>query len=201
MGLDIAYGYARVGRTAGVMARYSKSDWLDQGLELLVEQGASAIRIDRLCTEAKRTKGSFYHHFKDRDEYVRELMAYWEDQLTRKVIDETERIDDPIGRILTLNKLASGKDANLERALRRWAGAEPLVEAGVRRVDKRRVEYLARLWQDAKDITSQQAIDLAIMDYATMVGFQHLYVEVGDERRSRIDKLYGQIMESLPNRT
>ncbi|NNC37383.1 MAG: TetR/AcrR family transcriptional regulator [Hyphomonadaceae bacterium] len=200
MGLDIAHGIIWLGGIALLVARFSKTDWLDLGLELLVSDRAGVIRIDKLCAHAARTKGSFYHHFKDRDAFVSELMTYWEDQMTQKVIDKTQRIQDPIGRILTLNKLASGLDAELERALRRWAGSEPLVEAGVARVDKRRVEYLARLWQDAKDITSQQAIDLAVMDYATMVGFQQFYVDVSHERRARIDKYYGQLMESLPDR-
>lgn len=182
------------------MARFSRPDWLELGLTVLVSDGAAAIRIDRLCAKAKRTKGSFYHHFKDRDAYVTDLMTYWEQKLTQRVIDKTERIHDPIGRILTLNKLASGIDADLERALRRWAGSDPIVEAGVAQVDKRRIEYLARLWLDAKDISSQQAIDLATMDYAAMVGLQQLNVDVSEDRRSRIDKYYEQLIESLSKR-
>lgn len=185
------------------MARFSKSGWLDLGLGLLVSHGAATIRIDRLCAQAERTKGSFYHHFKDRDAYVVEICAYWEQTLTltQTVIDKTNEVSDPIRRLQTLNKLAFGIDADLERALRRWAGSEPIVEAGVARVDKRRVEYLARLWQDAKEISSQKAIDLAVMDYAAMVGFQQLYIPVTGERRTRIDGFYGQLMKSLPNRT
>jgi AcrR family transcriptional regulator len=182
------------------MARFSKSDWLELGLEALLSDGAAALRIDRLCARAERTKGSFYHHFKDRDAYVTDLMAYWEQRLTRRVIDKTGKAGDPLARILALSELVSGHEADLERALRRWAGSDGIVEAGVARVDKRRVDYLARLWLDAKDISSQQAIDLAVIEYASMVGFQQLYMPVTGDRRARIDLLYAQMMDGLPNR-
>ena len=167
---------------------------------MLVSDGADSIRIDPLCKRAGRTKGSFYHHFSDRDTYVTDLLAHWERQLTRTVIEKTGSISDPVTRLRLLNTLSSGIDVDLERALRRWAGSDSIVEEAVARVDKRRVDYLARLWQEAKSITSQQAIDLAIMDYAAMVGFQQLYVPVTRKRRARIDGFYGQLMKCLPDR-
>jgi len=200
VGADITDFDTGLDRAVSLVARYSKTDWLDLGLELLTSEGSQAIRIEVLCSRAEKTKGSLYHHFKDRDEYVGALMRYWEQNLTQEVINKTNKISDPVGRLRTLNELASGIDATLERTIRRWAGSEPLVEEGVARVDRRRVDYLARLWQDAKDISSQQAIDLAVMDYAIMVGFQQLYVDVRHERRSRINLYYEQLIQTLPNR-
>jgi AcrR family transcriptional regulator len=182
------------------MSRFSKTDWLDLGLKVLTRNGPGSIRIDTLCAEAMRTKGSFYHHFKDRDAFITELMTHWEKQLTANVIKKTERASNPDARLAVLNRLAGRIDMELERALRRWAGSDLLVAEAVARVDKRRIDYLARLWQEAKNISSQQAIDLAVMNHATWVGFQQLYVSVGDERRTRIDQIYARLSESLTNR-
>lgn len=182
------------------MPRYSKADWLELGLKLLTVDGPSLIRIETLCAQAMRTKGSFYHHFKDREAFVRDLMDHWEKSLTARVIEKTERASDPKARLAVLNRLAGRIDAGLERAIRRWAGAEPIVAEAVAQVDKRRIDYLARLWQDAKNISSQKAIDLAVMNHATWVGFQQLYVSVGDERRTRIDAIFAQLSNGLPDR-
>jgi AcrR family transcriptional regulator len=182
------------------MAKFSKTDWLDLGLKILANDGGQAIRVDNLCETAGRTKGSFYHHFINRDAFVADLVNYWEQRLTDYVITKTNQQSSASARIIILNRIASDLDAELERAIRRWAGSEALVEPGVVRVDKRRVEYLASLWYQAKNITSQQAIDLAIMNYASLVGFQQIYIPVAEDRRRRIDKLQAKIAANLPDR-
>jgi len=182
------------------MPRYSKTDWLELGLKILTNEGPSAIRIETLCEQAMRTKGSFYHHFKDRSAFVTDLMSHWEKNLTARVIEKTERAANPQARLRVLNRLAGRIDADLERAIRRWAGAENSVADAVARVDKRRIDFLARLWQEAKNISSQQAIDLAVMNHATWVGFQQLYVSVGDERRARLDEMYARLSDGLSDR-
>ncbi|PHR91279.1 MAG: TetR family transcriptional regulator [Robiginitomaculum sp.] len=181
------------------MTRFSKIDWLDLGLKRLAQEGPIAIRIDGLCTAAGRTKGSFYHHFKDREDFVSTLLARWEQTLTQNVIAQADREEDPVARLTALNKITMETDMGVERALRRWAGADAQVERAIKRVDKRRVEYVASLLQQAKNISSQQAIDLAVMNYAYLVGFQQIYTPVSAERRTRIDRMYVQILERLPN--
>ena len=183
------------------MTRWSKSDWLDLGLRVLVDDGVSAIRINNLCEAAGRTKGSFYHHFKDRDAFIINLLDHWEKRLTANVISQTDREADPMARIYVLNRLAGQIDAELERVLRRWAGSDDIVAHGVARVDKRRVDYLAKLWHEAKNISSREATDLAVMNYASMVGFQQMYVPIDKDRRQRVDKLCGSLAKQYPDRT
>src|ERR1700761_9402984 len=57
--------------------RLSKADWLILGQRLLSEEGPSGLGIDRLTQAAGRTKGSFYHHFQGRDDFLTALMAHW----------------------------------------------------------------------------------------------------------------------------
>ncbi len=41
----------------------SKQAWLDEVLRTLADEGAPALRIDRLAGGLGLSKGSFYHHF------------------------------------------------------------------------------------------------------------------------------------------
>ncbi|MGI9588490.1 MAG: TetR/AcrR family transcriptional regulator, partial [Dietzia maris] len=47
--------------------RLSAGDWARAGLDLLMTEGRSAVKISRLCADFGVTKGSFYWHFADFD--------------------------------------------------------------------------------------------------------------------------------------
>ncbi len=192
------------GKFGGVLPkRFSKHDWLEFGLEVLARAGPSAIRIDALCGRAGRTKGSFYHHFKSRVGFVAALLTHWEQKLTQSVIDQAEAFASPVERLIALNQLtadiSSGADGGIERQLRRWAGSDDMVQTAIEAVDKRRTDYVASLLMQAKDIPAQQAIDLAVMNYASLVGFQQMLTPIDPERRRRIDLIYVDILNTLPD--
>lgn len=179
--------------------RLSKTDWLALGLKQLEQFGSGAIRIDKLCEKSGRTKGSFYHHFKSRDDFVSALMEYWAEKLTERVINLTETEVTPIAKLMALNQHALNMEYEVDRELRRWAGHDELVQKAVEKIDKRRIDYVASLLMQAKDIPSQQAIDLAVMNYTSLIGFQQMFIPVGHERRTRIDCLYVTILNTLPD--
>ena len=192
------WGYIRFG-VDWVAKRFSKTDWLDLGLKTLAESGMRAIRIDTLCAKAGRTKGSFYHHFKARKDFVSALMVFWADRLTEKVIHMTENEDSPVARLIALNKIALNMEYEIDRELRRWAASDIVVREAIEAIDKRRVDYVASLLMQAKNITSQQAIDLAVMNYVSLIGFQQMFSPVSAERRIRIDRIFVEILNTLPD--
>jgi AcrR family transcriptional regulator len=182
------------------LKRFSKSDWLDLGLKRLAKAGPDALRIDVLCIKAKRSKGSFYHHFAGRDDFVQALMAHWEQALTHAIIEETEKSKTAAAKLKTLAHIISGTDMTAERALRRWAGTEKIVAEAIAKVDKRRIDYVAKLIGQAKKIPPQTARDLAVMNYASLVGFQMMFQNVSAARYRRIDKIYEILLQNWPDR-
>ena len=183
--------------------RFSKDDWLKLGLKVLASDGAHAFRIERLCFKAGRTKGSFYHHFKNKEAFISALLVYWQQELTQNVIEQADQYENPVERLIALNGLtediSSGAYGSIERELRRWAGRNRAVKEAIEAVDKRRVDYVASLLMQAKDISSQQAIDLAVMNYTSLIGFQQMFSPIGKARRTRIDHLYVDILNTLPD--
>ena len=130
-----------------LVKRLTQTDWLELGLKALASKGDGAIRIDTLCAIAKRTKGSFYHHFQTREVFVDALLAHWTQKLTNSVIDETEKAMTPVAKLMALNALTTDFDGGVERELRRWAGHDKAVKAAIEAVDQRRVKVCRRIAQ------------------------------------------------------
>ncbi|MGR5286545.1 TetR/AcrR family transcriptional regulator [Vibrio maritimus] len=60
-----------------------KQTLLDAGFELISEHGFAGIGIMKIIQQANATKGSFYHHFKSKEDFGRQLLEdYFEDHLT-----------------------------------------------------------------------------------------------------------------------
>ena len=76
------------------MSRKTKNDWLVAGYETLGESGASTLTIDHLCNRLGVTKGSFYHHFQNYQDYKEQLLAFWEEQLTTSIVAFAEDAGD-----------------------------------------------------------------------------------------------------------
>ena len=52
------------------MMHSTKQRLIDAGLRMLLQQGYNSLGIQALLTETKTPKGSFYHHFKDKEDFA-----------------------------------------------------------------------------------------------------------------------------------
>ena len=52
------------------MMHSTKQRLIDAGLRMLLEQGYNNLGIQSLLTATKTPKGSFYHHFKDKEDFA-----------------------------------------------------------------------------------------------------------------------------------
>ena len=56
----------------------SKTRLLDATLKVVRAKGYSATRIEDVCAEAGLTKGSFFHHFKSKEDLALTAVAHWD---------------------------------------------------------------------------------------------------------------------------
>jgi TetR/AcrR family transcriptional regulator, transcriptional repressor for nem operon len=64
----------------GIKERHeSKTRLLQAALRVIRSRGYTATRIEDVCEAAGVTKGSFFHHFKSKEELALESAAYWEE--------------------------------------------------------------------------------------------------------------------------
>src|SRR5262249_34282992 len=55
-------------------ARKTRDALVLAGISLIAEQGLDAPSLDAICERAGKTRGAFYVHFRDRDEFLVEVM-------------------------------------------------------------------------------------------------------------------------------
>ena len=61
----------------------SKTKLLDATLKVVRAKGYTATRIEDICAEAGVTKGSFFHHFKSKEELALAAAAHWDANASR----------------------------------------------------------------------------------------------------------------------
>jgi AcrR family transcriptional regulator len=168
------------------VTRLTREAWLDEGLQLLKEEGAAALTIDQLTQRLGVTKGSFYHHFRSRADFSRLLLAHWEERLTHRLIEASSDGRDFSERNLKLTRMAEELfDPELEVAIRAWALRDPLAMRYQERVDRQRIDYLSELFQ-LVTADSEAASALALIRYAFYVGAQQIRPALSSQQYTRL---------------
>jgi TetR/AcrR family transcriptional repressor of nem operon len=79
----------------------SKTKLLDAALHVIRAKGYAATTVDDICHEAGVTKGSFFHHFRSKDELALTAAAHW-GTMTEGFFAAApyHRAQDPLDRLL-----------------------------------------------------------------------------------------------------
>ena len=151
-------------------ARLGRQDWIDTGLKVLAKKGIEGIRVELLAKLMNVTKGSFYWHFKNREELLCALLQEWSNRDTDKIIEQLETTGgDASRKLLNLFELCVQDDGQLEKAIRAWAANDPKAATVLAQVDQRRLDYTRDLFVQV-GFTRFQAIVRARMVYYAAIG-------------------------------
>jgi AcrR family transcriptional regulator len=130
--------------------RFDRERWLEAALEVLACKGQAKLQVVYLAAQLGVTKGSFYHHFENLDDFIRSLTAYWSEVFTEWVKQEVSVSGlDASGRLLLLMKQIErhGLD-RYDVAFRSWAAQDSSIAAEVRKVDRSRRQFVEALFAD-----------------------------------------------------
>ncbi len=149
--------------------RLSKSAWLRHGLLTLAGEGHNGLKAGAMAARLNVSRGSFYWHFKDIDDFRTQLLAAWQAATTDQVIRDLDaRVAGPGGVKLLLHKtLRPGR--SLERAVRAWAAEDPQAAAVVSAMDDRRLARVQALLADA-GVPAERAAHRAAFLYWAYLG-------------------------------
>lgn len=127
--------------------KLGRHDWLTVGLKVLAESGIEAVRVEPLAKLMNVTKGSFYWHFKNREDLLEAMLQEWGTRETDDIIKQVEEVGgDASAKLLNLFQLAYEDDGQLERAMRTWAANDARAERAIAWIDRRRLDYLQDLF-------------------------------------------------------
>lgn len=111
-------------------------------------KAALRLKVERLARELRVTKGSFYWHFKNRDELRELLLREWEEELPREIIPQVgkRRGRKTLQLLLQLlvKRVPLGGKGILpsDAAMFTWAAASPEVARRVIRAERKRLQLL-----------------------------------------------------------
>jgi len=124
--------------------RLSRQDWINEAIEQLVEGGVGTVSVEQLATRLGVTRGSFYHHFADREDLLRGMLDYWAQRWSYSIREQIAALGlDPGTTLLALMRAIRSQGASdYDAAFRAWALHDPLARAAVEQVDKARLAFI-----------------------------------------------------------
>jgi AcrR family transcriptional regulator len=186
--------------------RLSVEDWLDGALEVLAEGGLSGVAVEPLARRLGVTKGSFYWHFKSRDELVGAALQRWEERGTSARFAELDRLDDPREKLRALLTRAMEDDATLALDFAVQVSADdPSVAPFVRRADRVALDWFSGVYREL-GLDDEQARAWALLAHSAYVGFLRILrtdpgsVPGGRDRRGHAEFVYRALLpETAPS--
>lgn len=166
--------------------KLNRQRWLTAGLQALANEGPEGLRIMPIAEQLRVTKGSFYWHFNNLNEYQAALLEAWEKSYTQEAIHCLENDKaDPASKLRTWITGAAYVDFKLDRAIRSWSLNNPAVQEVRARVDQDRIDYLAKLLK-AVGWSKDEALTLAQWTYCAWVGYAMLEGASTTEKQLRL---------------
>ena len=135
-----------------------RNDWLRAARLALLRGGVEAVRVEKLARDLHVTKGSFYWHFRDREELLEILLREWEAELFHDIIPRLNgrRGHEALQLLLQLlvKRVPLSEQGILpsDAAMYTWAAVSAEVARRVNRAEKKRIELLKRVIGDSETV-------------------------------------------------
>jgi len=175
--------------------------WLGQALDVLFSHGISSVKVEILARKLSVTKGSFYWHFKNRDELLHQMVDWWRNnQLTFIENLDSEKITDAPNVIKSVIDFTTHTDdSRHDVAMREFARFDPYASAAVAEVDTRRIEYLKVLFF-AAGFDENESIMRAHALYFYQVGEYTTSLPISSELRDELAERRFRLLTGKPQR-
>jgi AcrR family transcriptional regulator len=167
--------------------RLSAQDWARAALKAIADGGLAAVGVEPLARTLGVTKGSFYAHYRNRDELIAAALAEWvrhgDDGLAEfaAIADPTRRLRELLAAVVhTVQPLAPSVHLSLLSDRN-----DPRVSDAVRRVNRARLDLLTRTYREL-GLPPKRAASRARVAYAAILGLLHLAQTDPDAPRSAV---------------
>lgn len=162
-----------------------RDDWIVAGLRVLIDEGIDAVQITRLARDLDVTRGSFYWHFKGREDLLAALLAEWRARNTFVMVDVLEKATSLEAGILDLFFVwtdHSQFDPDLDLAVRNWGYGDHQVRQFVSAEDDNRIDAITRFF-NRNGYPSPEAFIRARVIYFTQLSYYALRITEPMEER------------------
>ncbi len=188
------------GRADAPRASLTPDSWIDAATEVLVDRGIDHVRVDVLATQLGVTRGSFYWHFRDREDLLRRVLQAWRERATEQLTarleqaatDPREQLRDVIS--LPVRGRAAARAARIELAIRAWARRDAMARQAVDEADASRIGYVAQVFS-ALGFPIAEARARAFLLYAYVVGESLMAGQGGAAQREARSRFVERLLQ------
>jgi len=170
----------------------TKTDWLDNTLKLLSSQGIDSLKIETICKELGLTKGSFYHHFNNYEDFLNELLEYWNETYTLHIVKEIEKHQDNVlKQIEIINEMMYSKDLNIEVQFRILGMKDEKVQKYIETIDIYRLEIIKSIQRKLVPKATEEEVDLiSSCIYSQFIGSLFILPKMPVEKLKKMDDMF-----------
>ena len=173
--------------------------WIEAATEVLVNQGIDHVRVDLLAQQLNVTRGSFYWHFRDREELLRSVLRNWHQMATELLTlrlehahsDPREQLRDVIS--LPFRGRSAARAARIELAIRAWARRDDMARHAVDEADANRIAYIAQVFSGL-GFAPAEARSRAFLLYSYVVAESLMSQSGSAAQRDARDRLVEQLL-------
>jgi AcrR family transcriptional regulator len=166
--------------------KVTRADWIALAMETLVRDGVESVKILTLGQKLGVSRSSFYWYFRDRQDLLDQLLAFWLEKNTKGIVERAQRPAPSIVRsILNVFECWADEDIfdpKLDFAVREWARRTPAVRRAVTRADDTRVNSVRDLYLRF-GFSKEDALIRARVLYCMQIGYYFLGVREPAEVR------------------
>ena len=174
--------------------------WIEAATEVLVDRGIDSVRVDVLAQQLQVTRGSFYWHFRDREDLLRRVLQAWREEATVQLtlrlegahIDPREQLRDVIS--LPIRGRAAQRAARIELAIRAWARRDAMARQAVDEADGARLAYISQVFSSL-GFGLAEARWRAFATYAYVVAESQIAAPIAQLQRSERDRFIEKLMQ------
>lgn len=149
-------------------------DWIKLGLQKFADGGIEALVVEQLAKLLGSSKTSFYWYFKNRAEFVKRIIAYWQEIATTSIIAHIEQHQalEPVQKVRRLLSAmfssVEGKDFVFH--LRKLGNAEPDYAELLLQIERQRIGYMSSLLAEC-GYAAEQSVNTAELLYSYYLGW------------------------------
>jgi AcrR family transcriptional regulator len=181
--------------------RRDREDWIEAARAALIAGGVSRVKVEPLAGELGVTTGSFYHHFKKRQDLHDAVLADWETQnsapLFQAVREAGPHPDAQLDALFDAWLAERDYSPAYDSAVRDWARTSKEAEAAVRRVDAERIDLLKSIFLGF-GYDPERAFIRARITYFHQVGYYAMAIIEDRAVRDRLRPLYREALVGVP---
>lgn len=170
---------------ASPRSQLGRDEWVSGATDLMAKLGIDGVRVEVLAKTLGVTKGSFYWHFKDRQDLLDVLLETWRAGRIRDIEKQTaltpgKEREQARHLIEVYSAGRNRKGIAIELAIRDWARRDPGAAQIVEAVDAHRLECTRKLFR-VVGYDEQESKARSLMLYAYVFGQSLMLYEKFDD--------------------